>query len=224
MKPPGIVPDAEFQLPADQPLRRAVRRLRWFKSTFEEQVRLVSAETGVTFRIDRRKVTKCFVQWLCAFEAQKPKESSAYLAYVGFAAGLMLRQLFVGRPLSVDAMPPDANRDDPVYFWPEGYVYVVYCLNVRQIIFKDEFHQNVVISPRLSELRTWWSLKENVTEDPATAIGFLDLFAGDEPDWLMPAVFEGRSTRKIEARRLRRRHMAAMDRPAGRGTLPSQPA
>ncbi|QIE54184.1 hypothetical protein G5B40_01225 [Pikeienuella piscinae] len=33
------------------------------------------------------------------------------------------------------------------------------------------------------DLRTWWSFRENFAEDSAVAVPFLELFAGDEPDW-----------------------------------------
>jgi hypothetical protein len=33
------------------------------------------------------------------------------------------------------------------------------------------------------EMRTWWSFRENAQEEPARAIGFFDLFLGNEPHW-----------------------------------------
>ena len=34
-------------------------------------------------------------------------------------------------------------------------------------------------------LRTWWSFRENASQDPARAMGFLDLFTGSDPNWFM---------------------------------------
>ena len=41
----------------------------------------------------------------------------------------------------------------------------------------------------LGDLRTWWSFRENVFEDDSLAIAFLQLFAGVEPNWTTPSLF-----------------------------------
>ena len=46
------------------------------------------------------------------------------------------------------------------------------------------------------DLRTWWSYRENVGEDPALAIAFLDMFIGSEPNWVMPDSAASRSAMK----------------------------
>lgn len=189
---------APIPVPENQPLRRAIRRLRWFRSTFEAQVEAISAETGVTYRIDTPSLTNCFVEWLRRFEAQKPGQKSERRAYVGFSAGLMLQQLIANGPVSVLDVPAEADRDDPAYFWPEGYVYVAYCLNIRRAVMEQEFDENTAIAPQVSELRTWWSFRENAAEDSSSAIAFLDLFAGEEPDWEMPGIFRGRTAQALE--------------------------
>lgn len=184
---------SKVHLPDDQPLRRAVRRLRWFKSTFEAQLQMVTAETGIGFSLDTPSLTRCFIQWIQAFEAQKPDAVDQRHAYVGFASGLMLRQLLMNQPLTVEAMPDHASLDVPACFWPEGYAFVMYCLNVRKAVTREDFGQDIRFSPALLDIRTWKSFRENVGEDPSAALGFLDLFAGCEPDWSMPAIFKAAS-------------------------------
>lgn len=185
-----------IQPPVGQPLRRAVRRLRWFKSTFEAQLRSLSAETGIAYRLDAPGLTRCFLHWLQAFEAQKPGQADERQAYIGFAAGLMLRQLLIDRPVSAERMPETADPGLPAHFWPEGYAYVMYSLTIRQAVIREECHHDIDFSPLLAEIRTWWSFRENVRDDPSAAMGFLDLFAGDEPDWSMPAIFKGDIARR----------------------------
>ena len=183
---------------ADQPLRKSAQQLRWFVQNFEKQAHRTEAQTGNTFSVDREVLTQVFVEWLRSFEAQKPSQEAAKEAYVGFAAGLMLRNLVRRDPVAVTSLAPDADLDNPAYFWPEGYLYVAFCLNVRGRVLEQDFDITQTLSDTLSETRTWWSLRENVLEDPAIAIAFLDLFVGNEPQWSAPDVFRLKSSGRLE--------------------------
>lgn len=202
MPSPDTALTSRISLPDDQPLRRAVRRLRWFKSTFDRQLETITSDTGITYHLNTPKLTRCFIHWLEAFEAQKPERTDQRQAYIGFASGLMLRQLIEDQPLAAGRLPDHANPELPACFWPEGFAYVMYCLNVRRAVMKEEFGEDFSLSPVVTEIRTWHSFKENVSEDSSAALGFLDLFAGIEPDWSMPAIFKGsrRTMPGIEAR------------------------
>ena len=185
---------------ADRPVSKAIRRLRWFVRSFREQVAQSAAATGVQFAIDDARTTAVFIDWVRAFDAQKPASPQDRRAYVGFAAGLMLRALIRKNPLTVISQPAVADGDNPAYFWPEGYVYVAFCLNVRAAVLAQDFHEDQRLAPELTELRSWWSFRENVSEDPSLSIAFLDLFVGEDPDWTMSAVFRPSETRQIIAR------------------------
>lgn len=177
----------EFQ--SEQPIGKAVRRLRGFRASFDEQVKSISTRTGIRYEIKSDQLTASFLGWLESFEAQKPAQDSDKEAYVGFAAGLMLRSLITHNPVKASFVPKDADKDDPTYFWPEGYLYVAYCLNIRGCVLEQEFHTAQHQADVLGDLRTWWSFRENVHEDPSLAMAFLDLFSGEQPDWHMPALF-----------------------------------
>ncbi|GAB5375884.1 MAG: hypothetical protein AcusKO_23460 [Acuticoccus sp.] len=183
-------PQASIFAGSSLPVRKSVRRLRWFIAAFEHQVEAIAAETGNTFEIDRKALPATFVEWLRAFEAQKPANATDRLPYVGFAAGLMLRTLVRHKPLRATAMPTGCDLSNPAYYWPEGYVYVAFCLNVRAMVLEQDFHETQALVPALSEARTWWSFRENVADDTNLAIAFLDLFAGEEPNWAMPDKFQ----------------------------------
>ncbi len=185
-------------------MRKLVRRLRWFRTSFREQLERIAAQSGVRYRLDERRLTAAFLDWLRAFEAQKPRSPRARRAYVGFAAGLMLQSLVRHAPLSVEALPEEADRTNPAYFWPEGYVYVAYCLTIRAAVLQQEFHEDLHTAPELHEIRSWWSFRENVEEDAELAIAFLDLFAGDVPNWSMPSFFCERQVRLAAPRFFRR--------------------
>lgn len=173
-----------------QPIRRAIRRLRWFVGSFSSQLDEITRETGVVFSLDEQRLADVFMAWLRDFEAQKPRDPRDRKSYVGFAAGLMLRNLMSKKPVAVVSSPVDADKTNPAYYWPEGYAYVAYCLNVRSAVLEQDFDEARATSPEFDEIRTWWSFRENVGEDPNLAIAFLNAFAGDEPDWTMPALFQ----------------------------------
>lgn len=184
----------------DQPLRKSAQRLRWFVDAFDQQIQNTEAQTGNQFSVDRGALAHVFADWLKAFEAQKPTREDDKPAYVGFAAGLMLRTLIKHKPVAVVKQPDNADQSNPAYFWPEGYLYVAFCLNVRGLVLETDFHAaQHPPSDRLADNRTWWSFRENVQQDPSLAIAFLDLFAGDEPEWTMPELFRtGRVARIAE--------------------------
>ena len=187
-------------LSAGQPVRKSAQRLRWFVGVFEKQVNKTSSETGNRFTVDKVALADVFAKWIKAFEAQKPSRQEDKTAYVGFAAGLMLKALIRGKPVELVSKPDTADETNPAYFWPEGYLYVAFCLNVRGLVLENDFHSAQNISPVLNEVRTWWSFRENVSEDPSLAIAFLDLFAGDEPEWTMPDLFRSGRSEEIAGR------------------------
>lgn len=187
-------------LSTGQPVRKSAQRLRWFVAAFDSQVEKTSSETGNRFSVDRVVLAEVFANWIKAFEAQKPDRQEDKAAYVGFAAGLMLKALIRGKPVEVISKPDNADETNPAYFWPEGYLYVAFCLNVRGLVLENDFHSAQNISPVLNEVRTWWSFRENVNEDPSLAIAFLDLFAGDEPEWTMPELFRSGRSNEIAGR------------------------
>ena len=184
----------------EQPLRKSAQRLRWFVGAFESQVESTERETGNRYSVDRGAIADVFAEWLKAFEAQKPEREEDKQAYVGFAAGLMLRTLIRKKPVSLVEKPEGADESNPAYFWPEGYLYVAFCLNVRGLVLETDFHSEQHPSAALKETRTWWSFRENVAEDPSLAIAFLDLFAGDQPEWTMPELFRTGHVREIANR------------------------
>ncbi len=191
MNPARQIKPSDLSIPTDQAYRKSLQRLRWFRSTFAEQIEAIETRTDIKFDLNSEILTACFVDWIRAFEAMKPTHPEQRPAFVGFAAGLMLKQLVIKKPLTVVAMPKSTDETRPEYFWPEGFVYVAYCLNVRQAVMANDFGIKIEANDALDELRTWWSFKENVHEIPNYAISFLDLFAGETPSWTGSGLFNG---------------------------------
>ena len=192
-----IVTKVEMPGSANTPVRKSARRLRWFKETLHRQIKTLETQTDIEFEIDDVEIRALFLRWLDAFEAQKPRDDQDREDFVSFAAGLMLRELIKSKPVKAKALPEGADQSSPAYFWPEGYLYVALCLNIRAAVLEQEFNIKNHVLPNMEELRTWWSFKENVQEDPSLAIGFFDLFAGVEPSWSMPSIFSARKGAKV---------------------------
>ena len=179
------------------PVRKSAQRMRWFLSVFSDQVSQLEKETGNRFDTDNGVLASVFAEWLKAFEAQKPQNVEDKEAYVGFAAGLMLRSLLNHKPLRIQSRPANADDSNPAYFWPEGYAYVAFCLNVRGLVLSQDFGGAQQTNESLEDVRTWWSFRENVSENPGLAMAFLDLFAGDDPNWDAPDLFRSGQAKQL---------------------------
>lgn len=190
----------DLHLPATtEPLRVSIRRLRWFRMAFQRQLDDLTAETGVRFTVDDRKLARIFVAWLREVESQKPADPAARRAYFDFVSALMLRDLLRDMPLVAGPLPAGADTNKAEYFWPEGFACTLFCLNVRSAVVEQEFDAETKTTPDFFSIRQWWSFRENVAEDANTAMGFFDVFTGNNPEWQMPDSFRRRLDRQLSA-------------------------
>lgn len=182
-----------FGQPVHLPLRRALQRFRWFTASFTTEIAAQSAATGTVFETSDHAMARVFLDWRKAFMTQNPQDPSERERFIGFAAGLMLRSMIRHRPLCCPQAHGKNDLSAPQDFWPEGHAYVSYCLAIRAAILVEEFGEdtrNSAARPaEWNDIRTWQSFRENVTEDPSLAIPFLDLFAGETPNWAARDVF-----------------------------------
>lgn len=180
-------------LPAtNEPLRIAVRRLRWFKAAFLKHAEAMGAELGCRFEVDEGKLAAAFMRWLDAIELQRPADRSRRRAFFEFAAALMMRELTADMPLKAAGQPTRADRGSAAAFWPEGYCCTLFCLSVHAAATAQEFHAETTIDPAIDDLRHWWSFRENTMQDARFSAGFLQMLLGSRPNWTMPDVFAAR--------------------------------
>ena len=177
-------------------VKRDVRRLRWFRRAFLEQVASVSGHTRTGYYVDTARLAGAFLTWSREIDRQKPSAEADKRPFVDFAAGLMLRELIVAGPLTARRSGSDDPGAEPHAFWPEGYAYVTFCLNIRDAVLQQTYHETAGTSATFHDLRTWWSFRENVAEDPRLALPFLELFAGISPVWTRPDSFLARREAK----------------------------
>ncbi len=183
--------------PTNEPLRIAVRRMRWFKAAFQKYVDAMGAQIGCSFSIDQTMLADSFVKWLRAVEQQKPADKTARKDFFEFAAGLMLRELTDNMPLTVAAPPSQVPADSAAAFWPEGYACTLFCLTIHAAAMEQEFRDRPDVAPEINDLRQWWSFRENVADDASFSVGFLRMLLGRQPDWSMPGVFRAKLQREL---------------------------
>lgn len=180
-------------LPAtNEPLRIAVRRLRWFKAAFLRHAETVAADLGCRLEVDEAKLSQAFMRWLDVIEIQRPKDRTERRAFFEFAAALMMRELTADMPVRAAGAPVLAQPGSAAAFWPEGYCCTMFCLSVHAAATAQEFHAETTIAPAIDDLRHWWSFRENTMQDASFSAGFLQMLLGHQPNWVMPDVFRAR--------------------------------
>lgn len=193
------VPFHPEAIPAsNEPLRIAVRRLRWFKQAFLRHAEAYGRDLGCTFEVDEAKLASAFLRWLEAIERQKPADKSQRRAFFEFAAALMLRELVADMPLNVVGPATLAKPDSAAAFWPEGYCCTMFCVSIHAAAMEQEFHAATEVDPAIDDLRHWWSFRENVRQDASFSAGFLQMVLGNQPNWMMPDVFRARLAQEAQ--------------------------
>ena len=190
----------EAMPPTNEPLRIAVRRMRWFKSAFKRHVAAYGRDIGCAFVVDEAKLGGVFVRWFRAIEAQKPADRSARRAFFEFVSSLMLRELTQDMPIKALGAPTRVGPDSAAAFWPEGYVATLFCLSVHAAAMEQEFNARCDVIPAIDDLQNWWSFRENARIDPSFSAGFLQMILGREPNWMMPDVFRARLQEEVARR------------------------
>jgi hypothetical protein len=183
---PGALPET------NEPLRIAVRRLRWFKAAFLRYAETLGQELGCRFDVDEVKLAAAFMRWLKSVELQKPANKAERRAFFEFAAALMLRELTADMPIAADGPARLAPADSAAAFWPEGYCCTMFCLSVHSAAMAQEFQAVTAVDPAIDDLRHWWSFRENAHKDAGFSSGFLQFLLGQEPNWKMPDIFRAR--------------------------------
>lgn len=182
-------------------LRHRLRQLRWFSKAFRNNAELVEAHFGFTYRVDEKLLNQVFFDWLAAIDAQDDSAAVDRADYIVFVAGLALRELIRTKPAVMVSDAGAGPVDDQATleiarFWPEGFLFTNFCVCAIAAVHEQEFGVSRDLEKAASDLRVWWSYRENAAEDPSISIAFLDQFVGLEPNWLFPAMAQERAAIK----------------------------
>ncbi len=194
------------QLATSEDVRHQVRHLGWFRRSFKRCVALVGKDWGIEVSVDDAQLAKAFLDWANAFSEQRQYAELSRKDFANFAAGLLLKELIRNKVCAAGDtsrlnIPADANARvaEIIKFWPEGFLYTSFCLSVLNAVLQQDFDSAVELKPIVQDLSAWWSFRENATEDASLAVGFLDTFIGNEPNWLQPNFALARSGMKPTA-------------------------
>ncbi len=173
-------------------LRHRVRHLKWFRRSFRRCADLVTTHFGAGFDISDARLARAFLNWAELFEQQKAYARVEPRDFAAFAGGLLLQELLREKPAEPKRAaallepPRGAPIDAIVAFWPAGFLATSYCLSVLNAVAKQDFHKGFSLGAECEDVRIWRSFRENVSEEPSRAVGFLDLFVGNQPNWAQP--------------------------------------
>ena len=176
-------------------LAHRLRRLHFFNDHFRNNMEALAARLGLAISIDGVRLTETFLAWGEDFTRQRNAAAIDRRDYMIFTAGTLLKHLLEVKPMAVETaaaqeapVAPPAEVRAIIAFWPEGFLYTSYCVSVLQAVMSQETKQALPLSEIAQDLRNWWSFRENVREDLWSAVGFFDLFVGNEPNWLTPSI------------------------------------
>jgi hypothetical protein len=175
-------------------LTHAARRFRTILTSFERNLELLFKGTNIAATVDHSALATAFANWRHKFDETKHLAEVNRYDFVIFAAGLMLKELIAAKPLNAAQRQLKGNvvatvvPDHELARWPEGYAYTSFCLAVAGAILREMGEDEPDSEQAAGDPKFWDSFRENVAEDPATAVAFFDIVCGNEPNWEAPDV------------------------------------
>lgn len=170
------------------------RRFRTVLRTFEHNLDLLLKGTGLQGTIDHPALAQAFANWRQVFDEWKYLADINRNDFIIYAAGLMLRELFDAKPLTVSRVgegergQPGQEIDQRMLRWPEGYVYTSFCLAFAATIVGQYGCELPAAAEETGLARFWDTFRENTRENPSTAVAFFDFICGQQPNWDAPDV------------------------------------
>ncbi|MBO0662352.1 hypothetical protein LQ948_06315 [Jiella sp. MQZ9-1] len=196
---PTAACDIELDSVASGPdLKHGIRRLGTFARTIDTALDQFNRRYASRLVCSRPALTRTFLDWVRAFEAQRPIADRDRRDFSHFAAGLLMRAMLQNGPVrdtankasSAEAMAPAdvlvARANPIVDFWPEGFFYFEFCITILDAVLSEQGFAGIDLSEETFELRSWESFRENVKSDPDLAIPFFDVFLKGDPNWNFP--------------------------------------
>jgi hypothetical protein len=173
-------------------------RLGEFFAILEIYRQEVAAGLGLSATIDAASLNRAFFDWMEAVDRDARPCAADRQDFLVFSAGVLLCELLHHDPCRVEVMSGESRAkakgcDEIAAFWPSGWFYTGFCLTSLAAVSRRHRGRALLPGSRADDLRTWWSFRENARKDCTSAIGFLDIFLGREPNWNMPGRIDKRA-------------------------------
>ncbi|MCB1379091.1 MAG: hypothetical protein KDK89_12090 [Alphaproteobacteria bacterium] len=198
-------------------LSHEARRFRTILWSFERNLELLFKDTGLVAAVDHAALAEAFSRWRQAFDQTKHLADIDRHDFIIYAAGLMLKELLATNPITAigrksEGLPAiAAAADHPLQRWPEGYAYTSFCLSVAAAVLNEAGDSEPQAAKATDDPHFWDAFRENVAENPATAIAFFDMVCGLKPNWQAPDVPWMRRTFAESFERMMAQGKAALD-------------
>lgn len=150
-----------------------------FLDSAERELGRLAATGGAVLSADRERMEKAHGCWIGGPAVTGRAGSDAVLTR---AAGLAFAFLQEGPVVRFEAASDDARlRLGPLLaFWADGVAAFQLALRVYAA---GRSPQEIRPLPGIGDLPLWWSMRENVAEEPGLVQPYLQLLAGEQPEW-----------------------------------------
>jgi hypothetical protein len=172
-----------------------VRRWTWCRQTFPTLMRDLASghSTKGQAAIDLQALANAFWPWAALLDENSRRESLDCVDFAHFHVGMLLAHAIKQRPLKFGE--PDRNL--------EIIVMTEWALTLLAAWRQALGAEAPVIQMDEPGSARWASYVENVLEDSLTAVSYLDVFTGREPEWQFPGLIDLRPPFRRALTRLR---------------------
>ena len=156
-----------------------LRTAAGFLDAAERELGRLAEMGGAVLSVDRDRMEKAHGRWVARPDVTRHMRGDAALARSAGLASALLQE----GPVVRSAAAPDAARSrlaPLLAFWPDGVA--AFQLALRVYAAERSPHE-VRLSRGIGELPLWWSMRENVAEEPGLVQPYLQLLAGEPPEW-----------------------------------------
>ena len=171
-------------------LRREMVHWRWFNPAFQAAMSQAAAQHNVAVDVHGEVLCHAFFHWVHAVESQQHLEAVDALDFRHAIAGLLLQHLFAAQYPSPRQAVLLTVLDDGKHRATVGSLITSLVVTLLQALRLQAGAQT--FTPDATLPQYWDSFLENASQEPATAICFLDRIAGLEPVWQMPTLLRER--------------------------------
>lgn len=155
-----------------------------FREGFAISLAKLSTMTGDEIESDERALKAAHERWISRLTStragMRPRPARVSLAIASSLVEVLLTSGHVFTFWHKSQTQAGRSMDRLMDFWPEGIASFHYGLSFYGLLILPE-----PLEPphKIEDLSLWWSVKENLAEDIGMVAPFLELFAGQTPNW-----------------------------------------
>lgn len=156
-----------------------LQTLAGFLNAAEQELGRLGATGGAVLSADRGRMERAHGRWIGRPAVMGRTRGDVALMR---SAGLAFAFLQESPIVQFETAPDHARlRLGPLLaFWPDGVAAFQLALRVYAA---GRLPHEIRPLPGIGDLPLWWSMRENVAEEPGLVQPYLQLLAGEQPEW-----------------------------------------